>query len=101
MKKAYDFQPQNYEELISLRGIGPSTIRALALITELIYGEEPSWQDPVKYSFCVGGKDGVPFPINRTKYDELVAVLEDAILKAKIGKKDKLNAMKRLNKLGY
>ena len=58
--KAYDFQPQNYEELIGIQGIGPATVRALALVSELVYGEKPCWEDPVKYSFCVGGKDGVP-----------------------------------------
>lgn len=65
MKQIYDFQPGNYEELLSLKGVGPATVRGLALVAELVYGEKPSWNDPVKYSFCVGGKDGVPFPVNR------------------------------------
>jgi hypothetical protein len=51
MKEIYDFQPKNYEELLAMRGVGPNTVRALALISDLIYGEKPSWNDPVKYSF--------------------------------------------------
>jgi len=56
LRKAYETQPKNYEELISIKGLGAETIRALALISELVYGEKPSWKDPVKYSFAHGGK---------------------------------------------
>jgi len=97
VKKAYDFQPKNYEELLGIRGIGPATVRALALISELIYGEKPSWKDPIKYSFCVGGKDGVPFPVDRTTYDETIEILENAVKQAKVGSKEKINAIKRLS----
>jgi len=95
--RAHDFQPKNYEELLGIQGIGPATVRALALISELIYGEKPSWEDPVKYSFAVGGKDGVPFPVDKTAYDEAVKVLENAIKQAKVGDKERINAIKRLS----
>jgi len=97
VKRAYDFQPKNYEELLGIKGIGPATVRALALISELIYGEKPSWEDPVKYSFCVGGKDGVPFPVNRAIYDETIEILENAVKQAKVGGKEKINAIRRLS----
>ena len=97
VKRAYEFQPQNYEELLGIRGIGPATIRALALISELIYGEKPSWKDPVKYSFCVGGKDGVPFPVDRPTYDETIGILENAIKQAKVGNKERMIAIRRLS----
>jgi hypothetical protein len=100
VKRAYDFQPKNYEELIWIRGIGPATVRALALVSELIYGEKPSWEDPVKYSFCVGGKDGVPYPVDRKTYDETIEILDNAVKQAKVGDKGKLNAIKRLKNLG-
>ena len=58
-KRIYDIHPQNYEQLISISGVGPATVRALSLIGEIIYGSEASWQDPVKYNFAHGGKDGV------------------------------------------
>jgi hypothetical protein len=96
VRRAYDYQPENYEELLGIRGIGPATVRALALISELIYGEKPSWKDPVKYSFCVGGKDGVPFPVNRNTYDETIEVLENAVKQAKVDSKERINAIKRL-----
>jgi hypothetical protein len=97
MKEIYDFQPQNYEDLLAINGVGPNTVRALALISDLIYGEKPSWQDPVKYSFSVGGKDGVPFPVDRKAMDESTQILKSGIELAKIGNRDKLSAIKRLN----
>jgi len=97
IKRAYDFQPKNYEELLGVRGVGPATVRALALISELVYGEKPSWKDPVKYSFCVGGKDGVPYPVDRTTYDEAIDVLENAVKQAKLGDKERITALKRLS----
>jgi hypothetical protein len=96
LKKAYDFQPKNYEELLAIRGIGPATARGLALISELVYGEPPSWRDPIKYSFAYGGKDGVPFPVDRKAMDESVSVLRSAIKEAKLGRKEKLKAIQRL-----
>ena len=96
LSKAYEFQPRDYEDLLIIRGVGPSTVRGLALISELIYGEKPSWKDPVKYSFCVGGKDGVPFPVNRGAYDEIIEILGNAVKQAKVGEKERINAIKRL-----
>jgi hypothetical protein len=96
LKRAYEFQPKNYEELLNIKGIGPATVRGLALISELIYGEPPSWKDPVKYSFCVGGKDGVPFPVDRRSYDEIIEIFENAVKQAKVGDKERINAIRRL-----
>jgi hypothetical protein len=95
-RRLYEFQPKNYEELLSFRGVGPSVVRALALISELIYGNEASWKDPVKYSFAFGGKDGVPRPIDKREMDEAIRILHDAIEQAKIDQKDKVQALKRL-----
>jgi hypothetical protein len=98
LKQVYEFQPRNYEELLSIRGIGPATVRGLALIAELVYGEKPSWEDPVKYSFCVGGKDGVPFPVNRGTYDEIIGILQNAVKQAKVGDKEKTCSLQRLRR---
>lgn len=95
-KKLYDFQLENYEQLLGIRGVGPATVRGLALIAELVYGAPPSWKDPVKYSFCVGGKDGVPYPINKPSYDEIIKILESAVEQARVGEKERINAIKRL-----
>ena len=96
LREVYEFQPKNYEQLLGFRGIGPATIRGLALIAELIYGEKPSWKDPVKYSFAYGGKDGVPFPVNRKAMDESVQILRQAIQDTKIGEKEKIKSLQRL-----
>lgn len=98
MRKAYEFSPTNYEELLEVPGVGPSTVRALALIGELIYGKEPSWKDPVKYSFAVGGKDGVPFPVDRKAMDESTRILREGIEAARMEEKDRLRAIRRLNR---
>ena len=98
ISKAYEFQPTNYEELLNLRGIGPATVRGLALISQLIYGKPPSWKDPVKYSFAYGGKDGVPHPVDREAMDKSIRILQNAVTNAEIGKKEKLRALDRLRR---
>ena len=96
LKKAYELQPSCYEELVAIRGIGPTAVRALALVSELIYGKAPSWKDPVKFSFAHGGKDGIPYPVNRATYQKTIEILESSIEGAKIGNREKLNAIRRL-----
>ncbi len=98
VEAAYNAQPRNYEELIALKGIGPSTLRGLALVSELIYGEPPSWQDPVRYSFAYGGKDGVPFPVRRKEMDESIDYLRLAVENARLGDRERLDALGRLAK---
>jgi len=98
MTRVYEFQPRNYEELLNVRGVGPATVRGLALVAELIYGEKPSWEDPVKFSFAYGGKDGVPFPVDRRAMDESVQVLRRAVEAAKLGEKEKLRSLRRLRR---
>jgi hypothetical protein len=99
LKRAYEFHPRNYEELLGQSGIGPATVRGLALVSELIYGEAPSWHDPVKYSFAYGGKDGVPFPVDRVAMDTSIHFLHDAIEQVKGQDRAKLHALKRLRHL--
>ena len=96
MKEIYDVHPTNYEELLALKGVGPNTVRALALISDLIYGETPSWEDPVRFSFAVGGKDGVPYPVNRQAMDESIEMIRTGVEDAKIGDKEKIQALQRL-----
>lgn len=99
LKRVYEFQPHDYEELLGIKGVGPSTVRGLALISELIYGNAPSWKDPVKYSFAYGGKDGVPYPVDRKAMDESIEILKHAVESAKIGDKDRIQALRRLKQL--
>ena len=99
LRRAYELQPQSYEELIAIRGMGPKKIRALALLSDLVWGTKASWSDPVKYTFSHGGKDGYPFPVDRQTYDNTIEQLESAILEAKCESKERLNALKRLHEL--
>ena len=85
LRNAYELQPESYEELVSLAGMGPKKIRALALVSDLVFGAEPSWQDPATYSFAHGGKDEYPYRVNRDTYDQTIEVLRDAIEGAEIG----------------
>jgi len=96
LQRAYEFQPENYEKLVAIHGIGPKAVRALALVSDLIYGKSPSWKDLAKFAFCVGGKDGVPYPINRKHYDKVTGILKQAIEESKIDQKEKINAIRRL-----
>lgn len=98
LREVYEFQPRNYEELLAIKGVGPATVRGLALIAELIYGTKPSWKDPVKYSFAYGGKDGVPFPVDRRAMDESTQMLKQAIEESKIGNNDRILSLQRLRK---
>ncbi|MCW3994340.1 MAG: DUF763 domain-containing protein [Candidatus Bathyarchaeota archaeon] len=98
LREVYEFKPRNYEELLGFKGMGPATIRGLALVAELIYGEKPSWKDPVKYSFAYGGKDGVPRPVNRRAMDESIQILKQAIQEAKIGSKERMRSLQRLRR---
>ncbi len=98
LKKAYEVQPENYEQLLAIKGIGPSTVRALALIAELVFGASPSWKDPVKYSFAFGGKDGVPYPVDRKRMNEVTTFLERVVEEARLDIKEKVELLKRLRK---
>ena len=99
LQKAYELQPKNYEELLCVPGLGPKTVRALALVSDLVYGKPPSWKDPVKFSFSHGGKDGIPYPVDRETYDRSIGILRDGVKQARLGSTEKLRAIKRLNGL--
>lgn len=97
--KTYETHVSNFEALLGIEGVGPKTIRALALISELVYGAKPSFKDPARFSFAHGGKDGYPYRVNRRLYDNSINILRDALNKAKLGYTDRIHAIKRLDKL--
>ncbi len=98
LAKAYEQPPENFESLLATRGVGPKTIRALALIADLIYGAKASVRDPATFSFAHGGKDGIPYPVDRPTYDRSIEILRDAVDRAKIEDREKLAALRRLAK---
>lgn len=94
--KTYEKQPKSFEVLLGLRGVGAKTIRALSLISELVYGSPVSTRDPARFSFAHGGKDGIPYPVDRQTYIKSIEFLKEAINKAKIGYCEKLHILKKL-----
>ncbi len=97
--KTYERQPQEFKDLLLVRGLGPKGLRALSLVAELIYGEAPSFKDPARFSFAHGGKDGRPYPVNRELYDRTISVLKECVWAASIGRTEKLKAVRRLDAL--
>ena len=96
LKSIAEKDPKDYQELVGIRGVGTASLRALALVSNVIYGTKIQWKDPVSYSFAHGGKDGFPYPVNKRKYDGTIRLLKEAIDQAKLGKREKLGALKRL-----
>jgi hypothetical protein len=96
---AYERQPKDFEQLLGLSGVGAKTIRALSLISELIHGVAPSYRDPARYSFAHGGKDGIPYPVDRKTYDQSIELLSKAINRTRLGLSEKQQAFNRLNQL--
>jgi hypothetical protein len=95
----YERKPESFQQLIGLEGVGPKTLRALSLVSELIHGAPPSFRDPARYSFAHGGKDGYPYPVDRETYDKSIELLGRAVRRAKIGHREKLEALSRLNRV--
>ncbi len=99
LDRAYEQQPTDYEELISIEGIGPKSLRALALIAELVYDAEASRDDPAKYAYAHGGKDGTPVPVDRQRYDTSIKEVRRALEGADVDTDTKQSALTRLHEL--
>lgn len=96
--RTYENPPADFEQLLGFGGVGPQTLRALALVSELIFGTPASTRDPARFSFAHGGKDGIPYPVDRATYDRTIGILSHAVEKAKIEGSEKTDALKRLAK---
>jgi len=91
-----DQKPENYEKLLATEGVGPKTIRALALVAEIIYGAKPSYEDPARYSFAHGGKDATPYPVDRPTYDQTIEYMKKYVNMVKFSPLDKQKILHRL-----
>ena len=89
----------NLKRLLLLEGVGPRTLQSLTLVSEVIHGTPSRFSDPARFSFAHGGKDGHPFPVPTSVYDETVEVFDKAIRQARLGDKDKSDALKNLSKI--
>jgi len=94
----YDRAPENFETLLGLEGVGARTLRALALVSEVIYGTPASTRDPARFAFAHGGKDGTPFPVDRATYDRTIDMLHRAMAHARVDRSDRVDALKRLSR---
>lgn len=92
-------QPQTFEDLLMLEGVGPRTMQSLALVSEVIHGAPSRFKDPARFSFAHGGKDGHPFPVPVKIYDESIQILQKGIEKSKLGNSDKLNSINKLHQI--
>ena len=99
IEKVYNLQPERFEDLLMIRGVGRETVRALALISDLIYNTEYDRVDPAKYSFAVGGKDGVPFPVRRDVYDEVIEFMKDVVKQTDLESFEKKRMLEGLSRV--
>ncbi len=97
--KTYERQPEDFAVLLGMPGVGAKTLRALALISELVHGTALSWEDPARYSFAHGGKDGYPYPVDRETYDRSIEIMEKAIKRSRCGERDREEALRRLSRV--
>lgn len=94
---AHEKHLTDFESLLMLEGVGPRAIQSLTLVSEVIYGSPTRFNDPARFSFAHGGKDGHPFPVPLKVYDKTINVLKTSIEKAKIGNSDKQKAIRDLS----
>ncbi len=92
----FERQPRTFEELLGTKGVGARSLRALALLSEVVYGQPASTRDPARFSFAHGGKDGHPYPVDRETYDGSIHHLRQAVDDARVGRTDRVRALKRL-----
>ncbi|MEM6991009.1 MAG: DUF763 domain-containing protein [Myxococcota bacterium] len=97
LRAAADQGPTDFADLLMTPGIGARTVEALAMVSEVIYGAPHRFSDPGRFSYAHGGKDGHPFPVPLTVYDETIRVLKGAVSRAKLGNEERMSAIRRLD----
>ncbi|GGD94165.1 hypothetical protein GCM10008012_42450 [Rhizobium anhuiense] len=94
---AADRGPADFEELLLVPGVGARTVKALAMVAEVVHGAPCRFSDPARFSIAHGGKDRHPFPVPLKVYDETIAVMKSAVQKGKLGREEELQALRRLD----
>ncbi|BCH03843.1 hypothetical protein ACVILI_002228 [Mesorhizobium sp. USDA 4775] len=97
MAAAAERGPADFSELLLVPGVGARTVRALALVAEVVHGAPCRFSDPGRFSIAHGGKDRHPFPVPLKVYDETIGVLKSAVQKARLGREEEIGALKRLD----
>ncbi|HWE23422.1 MAG TPA: DUF763 domain-containing protein [Myxococcales bacterium] len=94
---AADCGPRDFPELLLQKGVGARTLQALAAVAEVVHGAPCRFTDPARFSLAHGGKDGHPFPVPLRVYDQTISVLKQAVSQARLGRDEKLQALRRLD----
>jgi len=94
---AHERDLRDFASFLLLEQLGPRTLQSLALIAEVVHGTPTRFDDPARFAFAHGGKDGHPFPVPLRVYDESISVLRRALDLAKLGHSEKLEGMSRLD----
>jgi hypothetical protein len=94
---AHERDLRDFASFLLLEQLGPRTLQSLALIAEVVHGTPTRFDDPARFSFAHGGKDGHPFPVPLQVYDESIAVLRRALADARLGHFDRLHGLSRLD----
>jgi hypothetical protein len=94
---AADRGPADFSELLLTPGVGARTVRALAMVAEVVHGAPYRFADPARFSLAHGGKDRHPYSVPLKVYDETIRVLKSAVQKARLGQSEELGALKRLD----
>lgn len=95
--KTYEKSPDTFENLLLIKGFGPKALRSLVLLSEIIFKKQPSYKDPITFSFAHGGKDGIPYPVNKKLYDSNIEFLKEILNSSKIEYTEKVKMFKRLS----
>ncbi len=90
--------PVDFPDLLLTPGVGARTVRSLAMVAEVVHGAPYRFADPARFSLAHGGKDRHPYPVPLKVYDETLRVMKSAIHKAKLGRDEELEAIKRLDR---
>jgi len=96
LKNAHEFAGKNFADLLEIRGVGPATIRGLAYVSKLIYGASTSFTDPIRYTYAFGTKANIPYRLEKRAMANVGEILKNAVEQAKIGNRQKIEAIKRL-----
>jgi uncharacterized protein len=94
---AHERDLRDFASFLLVEQLGPRTLQSLALVAEVVHGTPTRFDDPARFAFAHGGKDGHPFPVPLKVYDESIAVLRRALDSARLGDTDKLGGFKRLD----
>src|SRR3954454_19220437 len=94
---AHERELRDFSSFLLLEQLGPRTLQSLALVAEVVHGTPTRFEDPARFSFAHGGKDGHPFPVPLRVYDQTIGVLKSAVRNARLAREEELAALKRLD----